>query len=156
VDINGGSSTGIVGPTTVYVSFLNAGSAITRAASISISGDVDPTPTDVCVELGCGFHSMTDASGISVHDGGGDGYDCADGYLAETGGGTITLAVDLPCGTFDISATPGPGDIYGPPATVDINGGSSSGIVGPTTVYVSFLNAGSAITRAAEICISRY
>lgn len=165
VDINDGttsiSGTGIVGPTTVYVSFLNQGSAITRAAGITVSGDADPIPTNVCAELTCGFHSMTDdCTGISIHDGGGDGYDCYDGYLSENGGGTITLEVDLPCGTFDVSGTPGPGDIYGPGPIVDVNDGTSSitptGIVGPTTVYVSFLNQGSAITKAAEVCVSRY
>ena len=160
VDINDGSSsvsgTGIVGPTTVYVSFLNQGAAITRAAGISISGEAT-TPTEVCADLNCSFSGVTDCSGISIHGGEGD---CSEGYLAETGGGTITIEVDLPAGTFDVSGTPGPGDIYGPGPTVDITDGSSSitgtGISGPTTVYVLFLNQGAAITRAAGVCVSRY
>lgn len=165
VDINDGTTSicgsGIVGPTTVYVSFLNQGSAITRAAAISVTGCADPIPSEFCVDLGCGFHSTNDVCGnISIHDQGGDGYDCYEGYLSSNGGGTVTLEVDLGCGTYDVSATPGPGDSAGPAPIVDINDGTSTicatGIVGPTTVYVSFLNQGSAITRAAGVCVDRY
>jgi len=179
VDVNGGNSTGIVGPTTIYVSFLNQGSAITRAAEIYITGTA---PADVNVELtsdtsprsesgagywnvigfsGGGYPSISDAldtdfnsTGISVAPIN-EEYDARDGYCDESGGGTITFEIDLPAGNYDITATPGPGDIYGPAAAVDINGGNSTGIVGPTTVYVSFVNQGSAITRAAEIYIHR-
>ncbi|MGZ5568658.1 MAG: hypothetical protein ACXWKG_16740, partial [Limisphaerales bacterium] len=164
VDISDGTSsisgTGIVGPTTVYVLFLNQGSAITRAAGISISGDADCTPTEVCAVLDCDFTTVSDCSGITITGGSTEKGDCFDGYQANSAGGTLTFEVDLPCGTFDVSGTPGPGDIYGPGPTVDINDGTSSitptGIVGPTTVYVSFLNQGSAVTRAAGICVSRY
>lgn len=118
------------------------------------------------IEFDGGYPSISDAldsngnsTGISVAPIN-EEYDGRDGYCDESGGGTITIEVDLPSGTYDVSATPGPGDILGPAATVDITDGSSSisgtGIVGPTTVYVSFLNQGSAITRAAEIYISRY
>ena len=155
-DINGGNSTGIIGPTTVYVSFLNAGAVITTASAISISGDLaDTSPTEVDVDLDCGFTSVSDPSGIIV-TAVGEEYDCwADTYLAENGGGTITVEVDLPCGTFDISATAGP-NVGGAQGTPDINGGNPTGIVGPTTVYVSFLNAGAAITTASSISINRY
>lgn len=164
VDINDGTtticSTGIVGPTIVYVSFVNQGSAVTRGAAISVSGDADPIPCTLCAELDCDFTSVTGCCGVTISGGSTEKGDCFDGYQANSAGGTLTFEVDLPCGTFDVSGTPGPGDIYGPGPTVDINDGTSSicstGIVGPTTVYVSFLNQGSAVTRAAEICVSRY
>jgi hypothetical protein len=151
-------SNGITGPTTVYVVFLNRGAAITRAAAVSISGDATPQPTTFCVPLDCSFNSVADCSGITISGGTGD---CHDGYMDETGGGTITIQVDLPDGsTYSVGGTAGPGDMYGPAADVDVNNGIATildpgNIVGPATVYVSFLNRGSAITRAAEVCVSR-
>ncbi len=148
------SPDGITGPATVYISFLNAGAAITRAAAVSVSGTLpDSSTVEDDVDLSCGFTSTgTRISAV------GDEYDCSEGvYLAENGGGTITIQVDLPAGTFDIGGTPGPGDIFGPGPTVAYSDGTESidpdGITGPTTVYVSFLNAGAAITRAAGVSV---
>ena len=122
------------------------------------ASDPDGNYWNVLEFEGAGRPSVSDALDTSSNCTGitvsayGEEYDGWETYCSENGGGTITFEIDLPAGTFDI--TPG---FSGPGSdTATITDDIFTGITGPTTVYLSFLNNGYPITTAGTIVINQY
>jgi hypothetical protein len=170
------SFTGITGPATVYVNFLNNGFPVTTAGSITITGDPCPTEAEVDIEL-TGVSNPVGGYNVLEFAPPGDGsFESAcpaldsngnptcicvsgwaedwNGYCSDNSGASITFEIDLPCGTFDI--TPGFAGPGSDTATITGDSTSFTGITGPATVYVNFLNNGFPVTTAGSIGISQY
>ena len=89
------------------------------------------------------------STGISVASSG--EYEGWESYAPKPAGAPSRSKSIFPCGTFDIDPGFGIGS-----STATITGDSFTGITGPTTVYLSFLNNGYPVTTATSIVINEY
>lgn len=130
--------TGMVDPVSGWNVFEYTSNSDGSSPSATPALDSNGNPTDINV--------YTDGAYVAYNN-----------FCADTAGGSITFEIDLPCGTFDI--TPGFG-IGSSTATLSSDSFSTmtssdsfTGIQGPATVYLSFLNNGYAITSAESFSI---